>query len=505
MIPGAAHEYSVPTYRAAAGSTWYHFLHGNVPGHQIDFMYRAEVPQGPLSPQHFSHLARLMKYIEPRGGGLPFAFAIGNLSRDDTQHEPGHGGLGLILGFRVKGATDHAGRRDPPFAHGIAAVDRHLDFASIFQASVAFCRRALGEPDEGDLRALAEMYGRYVAAGPGSRAEVIRGYLSSFKGLPRLARSGLSGRWVSRGAPPAKRVVITHADDAPFHELAWCAARVAAVLYQSNIRWTAITTGRESEIANGILVRLVPRREAGAPEADALVLPIEQVPEDEGEIAARLFGAEPCDAAAGAAVRGELFGSLGSSEAGEAVPAPPAASITPEMKLDGGVDSVDEEAVASGRHLDALSERGEVLFRSPGRRRWLALGALGGVGLLMLLMLRSASDAGEGNSRLEPAKTIPSPGAEGAAESAATRPDSEREAGKGAERNPGKGDGAAREVSAAERATSLEEGADRGSRRQSGAFSSGRQADSRDRDALPPRDSGGSSGPIGGLKPAWKP
>src|SRR5215468_8721092 len=107
--------YVVPSYRALDDTPWYHFLHGNVPGHQIDFMYRPEVPQGALSRQHFSHLARLMKYIEPESTGA-YAFAIGNLSRDDTQYEPGHGGVALIFGLRIRGVTDHAGRQDPPFA-----------------------------------------------------------------------------------------------------------------------------------------------------------------------------------------------------------------------------------------------------------------------------------------------------------------------------------------------------------------------------------------------------
>src|SRR6185503_19409193 len=89
--------YVVPAYRAREDTSWFHFLHGNVPGHQIDFMYRPEIPHGQLSRQHFSHLSRLMNYIEPQTNGL-FAFAIGNLSRDDVQHEPGHGGIALIFG-----------------------------------------------------------------------------------------------------------------------------------------------------------------------------------------------------------------------------------------------------------------------------------------------------------------------------------------------------------------------------------------------------------------------
>jgi len=140
-----SHGYSVPTYQAPQAD-WYHFLHGNVPGHQIDFIYRADVPQGPLTRQHFSHLARLMKYIEPRHGSQQ-AFAIGNLSRDDTQYEPGHGGIALIFGLRVKGAVDHAGRQDPPFCHAVACVDRQLDTASIHAAATRFHEQLLDQPN----------------------------------------------------------------------------------------------------------------------------------------------------------------------------------------------------------------------------------------------------------------------------------------------------------------------------------------------------------------------
>src|SRR6185436_736206 len=125
--PGA--RYRAPVYDAGDEAAWYHFLHGNVPGHQIDYIYQAQVPQGALERQHFSHLTRLLRFIEPQSTDR-LAFAIGNLSRDDVQHEPGHGGLALIFGLRIRGVTDHAGRQDPPFAHGIAAIDRELDYTT---------------------------------------------------------------------------------------------------------------------------------------------------------------------------------------------------------------------------------------------------------------------------------------------------------------------------------------------------------------------------------------
>jgi hypothetical protein len=67
------------------------------------------------------------------------------------------------------------------------------------------------------------------------------------------------------------------------------------MLYQSDIRWTSITTGREPDISNGLSIRFVPRREAASSEPDTLALQIEQVPEDEPGIAARLFGAVGTD------------------------------------------------------------------------------------------------------------------------------------------------------------------------------------------------------------------
>lgn len=286
--------YVVPTYRAPADACWFHFLHGNVPGHQIDFIYRAEVPRGALTQQHFSHLARIIKYLEPRAGA-PFAFAIGNLSRDDTQHEPGHGGVALILAHRIKGEMDHAGRRAPPFSHGVAAIDRNMDGESLFAAAMAFCRHMLDEPSAADPRSLAPMYARFNAAGSSERVGVVEEYRKGFDDLPNIGPSRLSKKWICRGGPAVKRILIGHGEDASFEALMRVAARIAAMLYQSDIRWTSITTGRHPEIPSGVSVRFVPRREAVASDADTRALQIEQVPEEEAAIAEQLFGAVASD------------------------------------------------------------------------------------------------------------------------------------------------------------------------------------------------------------------
>jgi outer membrane biosynthesis protein TonB len=281
--------YVVPSYRAPVDAAWYHFLHGNVPGHQIDFIYRAEVPQGPLTRQHFSHLSRLMKYIEPQSNER-FAFAIGNLSRDDTQYEPGHGGLALIFGLRIRGATDHAGRQDPPFAHAVAAIDRALDYSTLVESAVAFHRHVAGAAES------AEWYRAYVHGAqedPGRVLGVLESYVARFADLPQPGESGMGGAWVTGGAAQPRRIVIAHDEETTFGEVAAIASRIAAILYRSDIRWTVISNGREDDVPNGVSIRVLSRAELGPADAAATVHDISALPEDDVELASLLFGASP--------------------------------------------------------------------------------------------------------------------------------------------------------------------------------------------------------------------
>ncbi|WP_437534181.1 hypothetical protein WME79_08795 [Sorangium sp. So ce726] len=288
-----ASGYVIPRYRAPADAAWYHVLHGNIPGHQIDFMYCPEVPQGPLTTTQFSHLARLMKYIEPATGST-HAFAIGNLSRDDTQHEPGHGAVGLIFGFRIGGAVDHAGRGNPPFAHGIVAVDRDLGYTTLLEASATFYRHVMNATEVNSSAGM--FYREYTGAvreAPERVAHVLERYVEEFGDLPYLRRSGATWDWVADEAAQPKRVVIVHKPDEPFGAIAHAAAKIATVLYRSNIKWTSITSGREADIPGGVSVRFVRERDVTMEDRHGALIRIEEVSEDEGEIARRMFGARP--------------------------------------------------------------------------------------------------------------------------------------------------------------------------------------------------------------------
>lgn len=290
----AAAGYTIPRYRAPDDATWHHVLHGNVPAHQIDFMYCPEVPQGLLTPTHFSHLARLMKYIEPRTNAS-HAFAIGNLSRDDTQHEAGHGAVGLIFGMRIGGATDHAGRSNPPFAHGVLAVDRDLTYAALLEASATFYRHVM---NAGEARSsTADFYREYIRSiveTPEHVRHVLARYVEDFDDLPHLRRSALPWDWIADEDAQPKRVVIVHRNDEVFGTIAHAAAKLGSLLYRSNVRWTSITTGREADIAGGVSVHFAPERDITAEDkrGGALVR-MEDLPEDEADLARDLFGAKP--------------------------------------------------------------------------------------------------------------------------------------------------------------------------------------------------------------------
>lgn len=282
--------YVVPRYRAQGDTAFFHFLHGTVPGHQIDFMYCPEVPQGPLGQTHFGHLARLMKYIEPRENA-PYAFAVGNLSRDDVQHEPGHGGLAILFALRVAGVIDHAGRDMLPYAHGIVAVNRALDRSMLLSTMIALHRRFLERDDAADWR--ADFYRGYVhlmEEQPDAVEDYLHRAIQELDDVPQPPKSALGFDFTGEDPAP-RRIAIVHDDDEPFGTLALCAASIAAALYRSDVKWTSITSGREIDIAGGTTIRLVPRSEA-PPDGRALKIELAELAEDEDTMMASLFGAK---------------------------------------------------------------------------------------------------------------------------------------------------------------------------------------------------------------------
>jgi hypothetical protein len=287
--PGA---YDVPTYEAPQGAAWFHFLHGNVPGHQIDFIYRHVVPREPLSRQHFGHLTRMLRYIEPRDRNDQ-AFVIGNLSRDDTQHEPGHGGMTIVFGLRVHGAKDHAGREEPSFSHAIVAVDREFDENSFVATALVFRQKLIK-----NMQLTTDgvgFYHAYTSCGedPLRAGTLLRAYVADYDNLPAPPPSRLSLSWTARDIVQPKRIAIVHKDGLPFEELAHWAGRIAAVLFTSDVRWTMISNGREEDLPNGTTIRFIPASVGISAEDGVIVHQLEDMPAEAEALAWYLFQAKP--------------------------------------------------------------------------------------------------------------------------------------------------------------------------------------------------------------------
>ncbi|WP_437636513.1 hypothetical protein [Sorangium sp. So ce854] len=166
--------------------------------------------------------------------------------------------------------------------------------ASLLEAAVAFHRRTMsGGGPEAPASAFYRAYVRAVLERPDRVSRVLARHVASFDDLPRWPRSDLSWAWVADPGAQPRRVVIVHGDDEPFTAVAGVASRLAAVLFRSDIRWTAITTGREADIPGGLSVRLVAERDVATEDRQGRLLRIEEVPEGEAEIARAVFGARP--------------------------------------------------------------------------------------------------------------------------------------------------------------------------------------------------------------------
>jgi len=444
IVEQSPQPYVVPRYTEAGDPAWYHVLHGTVPGHQIDFMYCPDIPQGRLTQTHVAHLGRLLKYIEPRQNA-PYAFALGNLSRDDVQHEPGHGGLALIFALRVAGVTDHAGRAMPPYAHGVLAIDRALDQATLLEAISVFYRRFL-EPGTETQVATGGFYRSYVRAmqqRPESVERFLRDYVADFRELPQPAPSQLDWEWEVDEATLPKRITIVHADDEAFSSVARAAAVLGAMLYKSNVKWTAITNGRIIEIPGGLSIRFVPESEAPRGDRD-LVLSLEDLPEDEATIAQKLFGARSRTAEVHTMYRSWREALSGVDPAAPevvsgnaaAVPAPHEEAPSSDnrslpLSFAGELDKAVPPAVSSTvKPASAASEDGPAAVapdRGAARKAWMGMwiGIAGAVAVVVAVVAAIAGGGAQGqllaagppaNASMRPAASPPAPAAQTALE-----------------------------------------------------------------------------------------
>lgn len=227
--------YLAPEYAPDTGSLWYHVLYGHVPGHQLDVIYRPKVPHESLRPPHFGNLRAVIVDVFRAPPAERQSFALANLSLNDPDHRPGHGGIALLTGARVKDIRDHAGRIEPVFEHAALVVDQPLDAEGLHRACQEFLEFfGIWGPN---------WYRNYYQAKDTERLTLLSKYVGYFTELSSPAGGTPQRRWKPAAGVdtlPYNQIVIRHDPETPIFQLLRPAAQLATFLYYTKIRWNFI-------------------------------------------------------------------------------------------------------------------------------------------------------------------------------------------------------------------------------------------------------------------------
>lgn len=298
-VPG---RFRTLQYQPLPGERWYHILFGHVPRYQMEFILRPELPYRKFRPQHFAHLGPQIKFLSP-SPMQNAAFAIGNLSSNDTQHIPGRGGLSLLVTTRVAELRDHAQRESPVFAHGLVAVDELMVEATLAQTLSVFLQHVLQEGQG--------FYRGYYTSGQADNLDRVQGYIRSLRDLPVLdddnQPAAVFVQYI-RDEPPPYNQILVDCRQIDVSRIVALMARLAVLLYRSNLKWSTVTTGSEPFeprlhqgadfgvgvrlLCEGVSDEAIERHLRDAqPQSRAVLLGQDDLPSDDDELAARLFGA----------------------------------------------------------------------------------------------------------------------------------------------------------------------------------------------------------------------
>lgn len=275
-----------------SGGAWLHYLHGNVPGHQLDWIARPHGLPGGVTPQHVQHLLDIIQVHDvpgPSEHNLTFA----NLSLKDTTHRPGLGGMAVVAHFRLPSSLDHGGRKNPRFVHALVSVGQALDPHAVHLAATGLLQGTVDDAAAPD-RPVDHWYGAYLAAaeaGPDAALEVLQAYFDSFPPMPVVVGASEIERWsLTEGAILPREVLVRCGPRTPetLRQAVTAMSGLASVLYHARLPWAAVTTGAGRGSDDGVVVRFA-FSAPGAPE-DGLALA--DLPDDPVELAFSLLPLE---------------------------------------------------------------------------------------------------------------------------------------------------------------------------------------------------------------------
>lgn len=325
--PTSGERYRPRSYVADDAAVWFPALYGHVPGYQIDYLYRPRnlsLQSRRLRPVHMRHLTGLIRYLEAPAGAKA-AFLIGNLSSNDQQHVSGRGGLVLACTQRVEGASDQAGRPRPVLTQCLMTVDRPVQGAPLAAALLQFFSRACEEGPRW-----------YIAYSEAPTDAGLTAYLRGFDLVSAPDGTG-SAAYHRCGPLPFRRLLITCPDLLLTPLVAVCAARLAAVLFHSDVRWTTISNSYQAEedVGAELLVRFVPRRTRPSATPGTMTRALEELVDLGEDALADLLGLRRAGSATAAAPPGRPREDAGDTRVIEALPtAGGAAQPAPRVPID---------------------------------------------------------------------------------------------------------------------------------------------------------------------------
>lgn len=278
-------RYRAYEYEPAPEARIFHVAHGYVPRHKMDFLFRPSIPRGAsrrgIQRYHFNRIQPLIRHLEPAAQAA-YGLSLGNVSSSDVAH--GRGALALMLSVRFSRLIDQGGRGDAAFSHGIIIPNQAWTFVELWPVLDSFTRRFLS--------VAPRWYARYHAAPRADRPGLVEEYLSRFEDLPNPVRPDYVPTYRQREVAPGPRLLISCPRRGDQEAVLRCAARIAAVLFNSDVAWADVHTGGQSALqdalgSRALTVRLAPEDALGTAAGDR-VLALTSLSSDDEELAENL-------------------------------------------------------------------------------------------------------------------------------------------------------------------------------------------------------------------------
>ncbi|MEY3212858.1 MAG: hypothetical protein RIT28_3339, partial [Pseudomonadota bacterium] len=250
-------------YSPGHQATWHHYLHGDQSDEAVGWLCRPERRPILVNSEHLRHLQELLEvYAGVTISDRP-ALSVANLSQSDPNLQAGQGALCVAVHLRVP-----AEEGSPPrVGHGLLTVKRQLQPAALGDTLRTLAKLSGAFAPSGE-RGLEDAYLRFlVAEAPQEARAAWLDYLSAFDAaLPVAPISDPEHEWIPQSdARMPERIAVLGRGADDHGRVLEVMAGLAAVLYQSSVRWGELTTARRVPAdREGLVIQLLADSEPAA-------------------------------------------------------------------------------------------------------------------------------------------------------------------------------------------------------------------------------------------------